>query len=189
MVHEDDTCLNPHISTQVTFCTGYGTTLLILFSQQRNLSFAWPRQTKSLKRDWSSTESEQLPKHSTYESTSTYEILNLFSVENISELGIIEEPKVLRPLFLKYFICLWEQELRAGRSRERDKQSLPWAWSLTWGLIPWSGDHDLSQNQESDAQPTNDPRGLSTDIPNLILLISVFWWHIPTHSPLEVLQA
>lgn len=38
-VHEDDTCLHPQISTQANFCTGCGTTVLILLSPQISVLF------------------------------------------------------------------------------------------------------------------------------------------------------
>lgn len=37
-IHED-TCLHPQISTQANFCTGCGTTVLILLSPQISLLF------------------------------------------------------------------------------------------------------------------------------------------------------
>ena len=46
----------------------------------------------------------------------------------------------------------WE---RRCRQRERERENLQQAshpvWSPTWGLIPWSWDHDLSWNQEPDS--------------------------------------
>ena len=41
-----------------------------------------------------------------------------------------------------------ERERDGGRERERDSDS----WSLTWGSIPQPWDHNLSRNQQSDAQ-------------------------------------
>ena len=54
--------------------------------------------------------------------------------------------------------------LRPLRSREggRGKENMKWTlcsvWSLIWGSISRPGDHDRSQNQESDAQLTAPPR-------------------------------
>ena len=48
---------------------------------------------------------------------------------------------------------------REKEEKERDnpKQAPCSALSPTWGLIPQPWDHDQSQNQESDAQPTQPP--------------------------------
>ena len=55
---------------------------------------------------------------------------------------------------------MWESEHEwvNERERERESQSPRWVQDQRRGWIPWSGDHDLSQNQESDAQPTVPPR-------------------------------
>lgn len=47
----------------------------------------------------------------------------------------------------------WQGREERERERENVKQGLRSGWSPTWGLIllPW--DHELSHNQESDAQP------------------------------------
>ena len=44
------------------------------------------------------------------------------------------------------------------REREHLQQTPPSAQSPTQGLIPRPWDHDLNQNQELDAQPTEPPR-------------------------------
>ena len=66
-------------------------------------------------------------------------------------------------LFICLLICLFlesEQVEERGRGRERKnhKQTPRSAWSLVQGSIPQPCDHDLSQNQESDTQPTEPPR-------------------------------
>ena len=45
-----------------------------------------------------------------------------------------------------------------GGGRENLSQTPCWAQSQTWGSISWPWDHDLSQNQESDAYLTGLPR-------------------------------
>ena len=48
-----------------------------------------------------------------------------------------------------------------GREREREKRNFKQAprsvQNQTWGSIPQPWDHDLSPNQELDAQPTEPP--------------------------------
>ena len=66
--------------------------------------------------------------------------------------------------FFKFLIFEREREREReragerGRDRENPKQTPCSAQSLMWGSIlqPW--DHDLNQNQESDAQLTEPPR-------------------------------
>ena len=47
-----------------------------------------------------------------------------------------------------------ERQREREGERENLKQAPCSAQSLTWGSIPRSWDHDLSQDQDSDAQPT-----------------------------------
>ena len=44
-----------------------------------------------------------------------------------------------------------ERERQRKKKRENPKQTPHSAWSLLWDSIPQPSDHDLSQNQESDA--------------------------------------
>ena len=44
------------------------------------------------------------------------------------------------------------------KEKENLKQDPDSEQSLEWGSIPQTWDHDLSLNQESDAQPTKPPR-------------------------------
>ena len=71
--------------------------------------------------------------------------------------------KFFEPLFLYFFSFVFlvrierEHESRGEvqeRDREDRKQAPPSAQSPMWGLILWPWDHDLSWNQELDAQPT-----------------------------------
>ena len=57
---------------------------------------------------------------------------------------------------------------RKGEGAERESQagSTLSVWSLTQGSIPRPWDHDLSQNQELDAQPT-----VSTKLPHYAVVI------------------
>ena len=71
---------------------------------------------------------------------------------------------ILFSFVLSFFLFLsWERKStnqRKGREKEREnlKQAPHSARSLMQGLIPWPWDHDLVQNQESDAQLTESPR-------------------------------
>ena len=72
---------------------------------------------------------------------------------------------VCADIYLFNYLIYWRERERESVSRgegqrERDnlKQALCSAWSPTWGLIPRSWAHDLSQNQELDPQPTEPPR-------------------------------
>ena len=62
--------------------------------------------------------------------------------------------------FLKIFIYLRQREtVQEGGGAEREGQvNSFWAWGPTWGAIAQPWDHDLSWNQESDAQPTETAR-------------------------------
>ena len=61
-------------------------------------------------------------------------------------------------LFITYFISERERE-RRGAKREGILSSLhTQRGARMWGSIPQPWDHDLSRNQESDAQPTEPPR-------------------------------
>ena len=58
-----------------------------------------------------------------------------------------------------YFFILEMSGGRGRRSgREKPKQTPRSVWSLMWGSIPRSWNHDLGRKQESDAQPTEPPR-------------------------------
>ena len=75
-----------------------------------------------------------------------------------------------------------------GRGRENLKQILSWAWSSMQGLIPWPWDHDLSQNQELDAQPTESPR---RPVRTLLFMSGVLVWPWGLNSitvPLKVIK-
>ena len=50
----------------------------------------------------------------------------------------------------------WQKQRHT--EREKLKQASCWAQSLTQGSIQWPWDHNLSQNQELDAQQTKPPR-------------------------------
>lgn len=50
------------------------------------------------------------------------------------------------------------EEQRKERDRKNLKQAPRSAWSPTWGAISQPWDHDLSQTQELDTQPTEPPR-------------------------------
>lgn len=64
-----------------------------------------------------------------------------------------------RVLFIWERVCDRKQE-KASKQREAEgerkslKQTPYWGWGLTWGSIPQLQDHDLSWNQETDAQLT-----------------------------------
>ena len=63
--------------------------------------------------------------------------------------------------FFKGFIYLFEREKAGvvGVQRERETNQTPcWVWSPAWGSISGPRDHDLSWNQESEAQPTEPPK-------------------------------
>ena len=51
-----------------------------------------------------------------------------------------------------------ERETETETETENLKQAPCSAQRLMWGLIPQTWDHDLSQNQELVAQPTEPPR-------------------------------
>ena len=51
-----------------------------------------------------------------------------------------------------------EERAQREEQREKGKWTSCWAQSPMWGWIPRPWDHDLSQNQESDAQLTKPPR-------------------------------
>ena len=54
-----------------------------------------------------------------------------------------------------YLFILEPMSRERGRGRGRKFQAgCCWVWSPKWGLIPWHQDHDLSRNQELDAQLT-----------------------------------
>ena len=82
--------------------------------------------------------------------------------------------------FYDIFIYLRERKrtwVREGAEGEGERilkltPPLPWAWILTWGSIPGPWDHGLSQNQESDAQPTEPP---GTPVQLLSFWYSVLW--------------
>lgn len=62
--------------------------------------------------------------------------------------------------FLSFYLFISDRESKQGdgqrqKRRENLKLTPPWVWSPRWGLIPQSCDCELSQNQESDPQPTN----------------------------------
>ena len=57
-----------------------------------------------------------------------------------------------------FFILDRERALVGERARGRKIEAPCSAWSPMQGSIPQPWDHDLSQNQESDAQPTDPPR-------------------------------
>ena len=59
-----------------------------------------------------------------------------------------------------------EGEGEGERKRENIKQPPHSVQSLTQGLIPRPWDHDLSRNQELDAQPTEPPRHPSVNFYN-----------------------
>ena len=63
-----------------------------------------------------------------------------------------------------FCFVLFLERKRGGAKRERKncKQAPCSAWNPTWGSISGPWDHDLSWNQESDAQPTEPPRGPRT---------------------------
>ena len=50
------------------------------------------------------------------------------------------------------YLFIWEREREREKQRERDMQTPCWAQSPTWASISCLWDHDLNQNQESDAQ-------------------------------------
>ena len=65
----------------------------------------------------------------------------------------------LLDIFFKRFIYLFQRECPPAcewgeGQREGDKQTPHWVWSPMWGSIPGPWDHDLSWNQELDAQLT-----------------------------------
>ena len=73
-------------------------------------------------------------------------------------------------------MCTHEQGRGKERGRERIPSKAPWsAWIPTRGSVSWPWNHDLTQNQESDAQQSVPPRHSRK-----ILL----WWDfkVPTHS-------
>ena len=51
-----------------------------------------------------------------------------------------------------------KRERERERERENPKQAQCSGQSPMWGLIPWLWDHDLSPNQDLDAQPIEPPR-------------------------------
>ena len=73
--------------------------------------------------------------------------------------------KVKEYFFNPYFRCMsttLSSSTWAGqgqRERENLEQAPCSAQSMMQGLIPWPWDHDLSRNQELDAQLTESPRG------------------------------
>lgn len=56
--------------------------------------------------------------------------------------------------FIHSFIHSFERESRMEWRRGLGKSRLCWGLSPTWGLTTGDRDHDLSQNQDSDARPT-----------------------------------
>ena len=64
--------------------------------------------------------------------------------------------------FINFYFRERESTSGGKGQREREKENLEQAvcsaWSPTWGLIPQLWDHELSRNQELDAQPTEPPR-------------------------------
>ena len=70
------------------------------------------------------------------------------------------------PFFKKrFYLSIRETEMvtdmlgvSTSRERREEKQAFCWAGSPTGGSIPGPWDQDLSQNQESDAQPTEPPK-------------------------------
>ena len=76
-----------------------------------------------------------------------------------------------------YQIYYFERERFGGwgeAEREGEGKTLKhiphWAQSQTWGSISWSWNHDLSQNQELDAQPNEASRHPSISIAKSLYL-------------------
>ena len=72
-----------------------------------------------------------------------------------------------------FFLCLFILRHRESEGGN-PKQAPGSAQSLMWGSISWLWPHDLSQNQESDAYPTEPPRCLGHSLLLLILFFG-FW--------------
>ena len=71
-------------------------------------------------------------------------------------LSPVHSPLTIIYLFvylISFFLFMWQRE------RENNLKQAPGsAQSLMWGSIWLSWDHDLNQNQESDAEPTEPPK-------------------------------
>ena len=74
-----------------------------------------------------------------------------------------------------------------GAEGERDKQTPCWAWSPIWGSIPGPWNHDLNQNQESDAQLTKPPRNSWKILKKTKKILFIYSWETQREREAETL--
>ena len=83
--------------------------------------------------------------------------------------------------FFKIYLFEREKERVSGRGRGRGRESQadsPVSVDPKWGLISWLWDHDLSRNQELDAQPTEPPRHLCGLFEDLMIFSYQLWYQV-----------
>ena len=103
-----------------------------------------------------------LPGNLLSSTTTALELPNLNLLTNPHSLTLAHSSQNLPSLYVIFYLSIWREsaclQVAEGRGRERESQSDPALnTELHVGLDLNTWNHDLSQNQESDTQPTEPP--------------------------------